>query len=660
MAEGLTDRGRPIFGPTPPGQGPPCARRSPLTGAEVAEVAALIAAARRGRQAAELPERLRTRDWDSVVAVLLAVDESLGGPGSGRAGAGWKIGAASDEIRRAERLPSPSPGIIYAHTIFPNGARLPAELFINYRCCECEFAFRLARDFPVRAEPYTEADATAGIDCLFPALEIGDTVFLDWYGSSGYYGTCLDNGGGAALVCGPETRSWRDLDLSAAGMDASLNGQYIKSGQGRAAMGHPVTSLTWMLNWPRAHGRAVRALATSSAPARAPGTCSPRPATRSGVTSARWAWSRRPLPDAVDGVSNLGVDVGTSATRVSLVRPGGHAVVASAGYRTVRAGHGRVEQDPAAWSRALAAALRLVIAHGADLSEVTAVGLCGQTPTLIPVDAAGRPVRAALTWQDTRATAEAAELADRFGDPEPLIGTALPWSAANLPAKLAWLARHEPDTVRRTRWLLQPKDLVGLWLTGSAASDPWSSKGICRVTDGEPAVAVLFGGGGGAGGGSRRRGPSAAPSARPPPAGSGCRRGSRCAWAGATHWRRSWRPGVSSGAVGSSSAARRPLSARPWLAGPPGCSVCRAVARPLRCCTARRSPAGPRSPGSRGCLAVGPPTCLCLRPGPPRVPGRPSCCTCPASARRCGTRTCAGCCSGWPPSTGRPRSPGRY
>jgi xylulokinase len=196
------------------------------------------------------------------------------------------------------------------------------------------------------------------------------------------------------------------------------------------------------------------------------------------------------LSDAVDGLF-LGVDVGTSATRVSLVRPGGHALVASAGYRTVRAGPGRVEQDPAAWSRALAAALRRLIMRGADLREVTAVGLCGQTPTLVPVDAAGRPVRAALTWQDTRATAEAAGLADRFGDPEPLIGTALPWSAANLPAKLAWLARHEPDTARRTRWLLQPKDLVGLWLTGSAASDPWSSKGICRVTDGAPVVAVL-------------------------------------------------------------------------------------------------------------------------------------------------------------------------
>ncbi len=60
----------------------------------------------------------------------------------------------------------------------------------------------------------------------------------------------------------------------------------------------------------------------------------------------------------------LGVDVGTSATRVSLVRPDASAVTASAvtasavtasaGYRTVRGGGGQAEQDPAAWSRALA------------------------------------------------------------------------------------------------------------------------------------------------------------------------------------------------------------------------------------------------------------------------------------------------------------------
>ena len=110
-------------------------------------------------------------------------------------------------------------------------------------------AFRLGLDFPVREDEYTEADAAAGIDALFPALELGDTVFLDWYGASAYFGSCLDNGGGAALIRGTEVANWQDVDLVTSGMDLYLNGWYIKSGQGKAAMGHPVTSLTWMINW---------------------------------------------------------------------------------------------------------------------------------------------------------------------------------------------------------------------------------------------------------------------------------------------------------------------------------------------------------------------------------------------------------------------------
>jgi 2-keto-4-pentenoate hydratase len=197
---------------------------------------------------------LRTRDWGSVVKVILALDERLG-----RTGAGWKIGAASEEVRRAEGLPSPSPGVIYSDTIFPSGSLLPADLFVNFRNCECEFAFQLSLDFPPRRQPYTEADARAGIDSLFPALELGDCVFTDWYGASGYFGSCLDNGGGAALVAGGKVRDWQGTDFSRAGMDVYLNGSYIKSGTARAAMGHPVTSLTWMLNWAGEQGRTIRA-----------------------------------------------------------------------------------------------------------------------------------------------------------------------------------------------------------------------------------------------------------------------------------------------------------------------------------------------------------------------------------------------------------------
>jgi hypothetical protein len=109
--QGFTDLGRPLYGGTPPGGATPCARDTPLSAAEVGEVAGIIAAGRLERRAAQLPERLRTRDWPSVMQVMLALDHRLG-----RAGLGWKIGAASEEIRRAEGVPGPSPGIIYQDT----------------------------------------------------------------------------------------------------------------------------------------------------------------------------------------------------------------------------------------------------------------------------------------------------------------------------------------------------------------------------------------------------------------------------------------------------------------------------------------------------------------------------------------------------------------
>jgi 2-keto-4-pentenoate hydratase len=250
----LTVRGRTIYGATPPGQAVPCARTSPLSDEERRAVVELIAEGREGRHSVVIPEALQTRDWESVNVVALDLDLRLGWDPIG-----WKIGAASNEIREAEGLPGAAPGRIYRATVFESGARLEPELFINYRNVECEYAFRLARPLPQRAEPYSEDEVAAAIECMLPTLEIGDTVFEDWYGSSGYFGTCLDNGGGAALVCGTPVTDWRGLDLPGATMVISLNGQRINQGWGRAAMGHPLTSLTWLANWLGEHGRGIEA-----------------------------------------------------------------------------------------------------------------------------------------------------------------------------------------------------------------------------------------------------------------------------------------------------------------------------------------------------------------------------------------------------------------
>jgi xylulokinase len=192
-----------------------------------------------------------------------------------------------------------------------------------------------------------------------------------------------------------------------------------------------------------------------------------------GVTPRRW----------------LGLDIGTSSTKAVLVDDDGRVLARGhAPYGTDYAPGGRAEQRPEDY---LDAVRRVVRECGVAGSPLAGIGLVGQTPTLVLVDEAGAAVRPALTWQDTRASEQARELADAFGPSERLFGTELPWAATYPPAKLLWLAQHEPAVVHATRWALQPKDYVGLHLSGSPASDTWSSKGLCNVLDGAPAQEAL-------------------------------------------------------------------------------------------------------------------------------------------------------------------------
>jgi len=164
----------------------------------------------------------------------------------------------------------------------------------------------------------------------------------------------------------------------------------------------------------------------------------------------------------------LAIDLGTTEVKVGLVGLDGRLVgLARAGYATdADPTTGRAEQDPEAWWGAIALAVRELIRL--DAGEVCGIGIDGHGPSLVPVDAAGRPTHPAIIWQDTRSTAEGAELAAATG----LRG----WSLAGLPAAL-WLERHEPVAAAATCWYLATWDAVALRLTGRAATS---------LVDGQP------------------------------------------------------------------------------------------------------------------------------------------------------------------------------
>jgi len=188
-------------------------------------------------------------------------------------------------------------------------------------------------------------------------------------------------------------------------------------------------------------------------------------------------------------VAYLGIDIGTSSVKALVVDEGGDVLArTSVAYPTAYGVGGAAEQDPDHWVRAIADAVRALPA--AVRAAVGAIAVDGHVPSLVLVEDAGRPLRAAITWQDARPGAEAERLGAELGDVSDEVGTTLPWAAAQLLPQLAWVAEHEP-AARRARWALAPKDYVNLHLTGEVASDPWTAKGMCDTRTGEPVPRLL-------------------------------------------------------------------------------------------------------------------------------------------------------------------------
>jgi xylulokinase len=93
------------------------------------------------------------------------------------------------------------------------------------------------------------------------------------------------------------------------------------------------------------------------------------------------------------------------------------------------------------------------------------------------VDAAGQPVAPAISWQDNRAAAQAAELDGGISAAEKndWWGAPMPVAASHVLARMLWMARERPDLYARTRHVLTPKDYCLRALAGVAVADPMSN-----------------------------------------------------------------------------------------------------------------------------------------------------------------------------------------
>jgi sugar (pentulose or hexulose) kinase len=188
----------------------------------------------------------------------------------------------------------------------------------------------------------------------------------------------------------------------------------------------------------------------------------------------------------------IGVDSSTTATKAVVWDHDGRAVAEGRGeFGLALPRPGWHEQDAEDWWRSCATAVTRALAsvEGAD---VDAICLTHQRETFACVDEEGRPVRPAIVWMDVRATREVAEL----GSDEIHRLTGKPPDTTPALYKLLWLREHDPETLARTRRVVDVHAflvhrLTGLWRTTTACADPlglidmehgdWSDELLARV-----------------------------------------------------------------------------------------------------------------------------------------------------------------------------------
>jgi len=181
----------------------------------------------------------------------------------------------------------------------------------------------------------------------------------------------------------------------------------------------------------------------------------------------------------------LGVDLGTSSLKAVLVDEA-QAVLAetSVAIATTRPRSGWSEQHPSAWWEALRQAVdALRASRPNEFGAVRALGLSGQMHGCVALDRTGEPVRPAILWNDSRASAECQTLQEAVPDVGQIAGI-IPMPSFTAP-KTLWLKRHEPENFARTAKVVLPKDFLRLRLTGELATDMSDAAGTLWLDQGK-------------------------------------------------------------------------------------------------------------------------------------------------------------------------------
>ena len=192
----------------------------------------------------------------------------------------------------------------------------------------------------------------------------------------------------------------------------------------------------------------------------------------------------------------LGIDLGTSSVKVSVIDASNGKVMATAQHPETEAAiishqPGWAEQSPNQWWHDVKAAILKLHATGAyKPSDIGAIGIAYQMHGLVLVDSHQNVIRDSIIWCDNRAVALGEKAFETIGHNYCL--THLLNSPGNFTAsKLAWVKQNEPEHYAQIHKMMLPGDFIAMKLTGeitttiAALSEGmfWDFKNNCLSTE---------------------------------------------------------------------------------------------------------------------------------------------------------------------------------
>jgi xylulokinase len=164
----------------------------------------------------------------------------------------------------------------------------------------------------------------------------------------------------------------------------------------------------------------------------------------------------------------LGIDIGTSGCKLVVFGNLGEVkAFDSQSYQTYYSDPGFVEQNADDWWTAVARGVANIFSTTkVRPSDISAIGIAGQSPTCLPVAKDGSPLRKAMIWLDTRSIKQVHHMTAMVAENALINTSGNPVAAPYIIPKIKWIEDNEPKVFQATHKVLQSHTFIGYKLTG--------------------------------------------------------------------------------------------------------------------------------------------------------------------------------------------------